>query len=517
MLKQSTDHVYLLIKSLSKAEKKNFKVFANRQGSQGQRKFIQLFDAMDKASIYDEGSILKKVPGIKKGQISNLKANLYKQILISLRLIHITDNIDIQIREQIDFATMLYNKGLFPQSLKILEKAKAIAIKYNYHDLALEIIHIEKLIESRYITRSITGRAEELIAESEEMLACLNNHNELSSLTLRLYSFYIKTGHVANKESYEAVKKMFEANVARINVDSLKFYEKMHYYVAYGWYSYIIQDFKMYFKYSQKWVNLMDDNPEIKKQDSVWYLKALHNLLEALYISGAGIKFSKALDKLEEFIDSEKANWEENQLVLSFIYLNTSKINKHFLQGTFDEGIELIEGINKQLQEYATYTDHHRILVFYYKIACLYFGSGDFKNCILYLNKIINIKDVYLREDIHCFARILNLIAHFELGNQDLVDYQIRSVYRFLIKMNDLNEVQKEILSFLKNLPNVQNNQINDEFKKLRKKLLIIRKDPYEKRPFLYLDIISWLESKLDGIHVQDIIREKFKSKELRW
>ncbi len=69
--------------------------------------------------VYDERIILKS--GIvKKQQLSNLKAHLYKQILISLRLNPSHQNIRVQIREQLDFATILYQKGLYKQSLKIL-------------------------------------------------------------------------------------------------------------------------------------------------------------------------------------------------------------------------------------------------------------------------------------------------------------------------------------------------------------------------------------------------------------
>jgi hypothetical protein len=34
---------------------------------------------------------------------------------------------------------------------------------------------------------------------------------------------------------------------------------------------------------------------------------------------------------------------------------------------------------------------------------------------------------------------------------------------------------------------------------------------PYEKRAFLYLDIISWLESKIENKTVASIIQEKAK------
>lgn len=63
-----------------------------------------------------------------KQQLSNLKAHLYKQILVSLRMNPSLQNNRIQLREQLDFATILYQKGLHRQALKILDKAKQTAM-----------------------------------------------------------------------------------------------------------------------------------------------------------------------------------------------------------------------------------------------------------------------------------------------------------------------------------------------------------------------------------------------------
>jgi hypothetical protein len=34
--------------------------------------------------------------------------------------------------------------------------------------------------------------------------------------------------------------------------------------------------------------------------------------------------------------------------------------------------------------------------------------------------------------------------------------------------------------------------------------------DPQERRSFMYLDFISWLESRIRDIPVQDVIRERY-------
>src|ERR1700712_579237 len=102
MPNRSTDTLFQLIKSLEKSEKRNFKLYANRNAGGEELKSVQLFDALDKMDEYDEAALLRRNETIKKQQLSNLKAHLYKQILSSLRLINDETNIDIQLNEQMD-------------------------------------------------------------------------------------------------------------------------------------------------------------------------------------------------------------------------------------------------------------------------------------------------------------------------------------------------------------------------------------------------------------------------------
>ncbi|MBC8034846.1 MAG: hypothetical protein H7Y03_11915, partial [Chitinophagaceae bacterium] len=127
MPNRNTDPLFQLVKSLEKSEKRNFKLYATRNSSGEELKSIQLFDALDKMNEYDEDLLLRKNPAIKKQQISNMKAHLYRQILSSLRLLNNTDNIDILLHEQMDYARILYNKGLYLQSLKVLDRIKESA------------------------------------------------------------------------------------------------------------------------------------------------------------------------------------------------------------------------------------------------------------------------------------------------------------------------------------------------------------------------------------------------------
>lgn len=144
-----------------------------------------------------------------------------------------------------------------------------------------------------------------------------------------------------------------------------------------------------------------------------------------------------------------------------------------------------------------------------YKIACVYFGADQYAKCLDYLNAIINSPEDGSLQDIRSFARMLALICHYELGNELFVAHQIRSVYRYLHKMKDLQAVQRAILSFLKNSARWKQSEMPQHFRTLRHALMDYRNHPYEKRPFLYLDIIAWLDSKLERLPIQEIIRKR--------
>ena len=93
--------VFDLIRSMSKAEKRNFKLYATRLSGNQEAKFVTLFDCMDSLDEYDEAKILQRCP-IKKEQLPNMKAHLYKQILVSIRLLDVQRTVPMQLREQID-------------------------------------------------------------------------------------------------------------------------------------------------------------------------------------------------------------------------------------------------------------------------------------------------------------------------------------------------------------------------------------------------------------------------------
>jgi hypothetical protein len=159
MPNRQRDDLFQLVKSLEKGEKRNFKLYMQRNTGNAELKVVQLFDALDKMEEYDEGQLLRKNKAIAKSQLSNLKASLYRHVLASLRLLKDENNIVLTLNELMDQARILYNKGLYLQSLKVLEKIKQIARQYHQLTYLQQALFFEKKIEAMYITRSMEHRA----------------------------------------------------------------------------------------------------------------------------------------------------------------------------------------------------------------------------------------------------------------------------------------------------------------------------------------------------------------------
>ncbi|MFB0925750.1 MAG: hypothetical protein QMB65_10815, partial [Vicingaceae bacterium] len=94
-----SEHLHQLIKSLSKSEKRSFKLFANRHTIGEKNNYIQLFDAIDKQENYDEAILIKKLKDKKlTDNLSSVKVQLYNLILKNLRQYNPTNKTTYELR-----------------------------------------------------------------------------------------------------------------------------------------------------------------------------------------------------------------------------------------------------------------------------------------------------------------------------------------------------------------------------------------------------------------------------------
>ncbi len=510
MSKSKSDGLFQLVKSLNRTEKRYFKLYVDSIGGNTPKKYIKLFDLIDQQDDFDEVRILAKEKSLKPEQLSNMKAHLYYKVLQSMRLYHQTAVVEIQIRELVDFAQLLLNKSLYDQCANMLQKAKKMASKIDNLELLLEILKWEKRVLSQTVGRDNEKRVNRIIEDVQDVNTRINNINTFTNLSVKLNSLYKRIGFIRNKSDYNKVVSLFNASIPPYEEDALSLNEKLNLYHLLVGYFFMIQNFEQGYFYAKKWVKLFDDNTAMIPSRLETYINSINNLMIAQYKLFKYYEFIETNKKLKSvrFIPGISLNENIKLKLLKYTYVH--QFNRYFMLGDFDQGVALMNRIKPGLELFANQLDNHSRIILYYKTASLYFGNDNFNEAIQSLNKIINANEGALREDVHSFARILNLICHYELGNVDVIDYYIRSTYRFLLKKGDMHSFQRYILSFLKKLGSgISQEELINQFENLRKQLIPLEENPYEKRPFMYFDIISWLESKIQKKRISTVIKEK--------
>lgn len=512
MAKIRSDTLFTLVKSLSKSEKRYFRL---SQSSAGDKKFLRLFELIEEQDEFDENRILHEEPNFVPAQFSNLKAHLYSKILKSLRDFSLKNVPGIEIRELIDEAQILFNKSLYEQCAKRLKKAEKLANETDNLELRLVILKWKKHVLNHTQDRSNSQYVDEIVESVQEVNERINNINIFSNLQTKLHALYRRTGYIKNEQEYRKIEQIFTSSLPLVEEKKLSITERINLYHLYIGYFFFIQDFQQGMEYAERWVNIFRNQKTLQKVGLESYITALNYLLIAQNKLRLYREFQETKKELRTLNKLHPSFYNENIRLKMLKYTFVHEFNSLFLSGEFDRGVELIERLASGLEGFIEQLDPHSRVILFYKTACLYFGNNDFSKAVFWLNKILTSKDVDLREDIHGFARILNLICQYELGNIDLIEYSVRSTYRYLLKREDLLEYQRLILNFLKGLnPAMTEEEVISRFEALKERMLAIQDNPYE-RGFVYFDMVSWLESKIEKRPIMEVIKEKAHEKNI--
>ncbi|MBX2845225.1 MAG: hypothetical protein KTR13_03340 [Saprospiraceae bacterium] len=510
MSKIKENRIFQLISTLNKAEKRHFQLFAKRNQQESSLLFLQVFDVYSKYGMVADTLLLEKIPSIKPSQLSNIRNNLYRQLLASLRLQHQKTNADIAIRQEIDFAKVLYNKGLYRQALQLLNKAKALAQQQNSNILALEILFFEKAIESQNITKSIGNRAADLIQESEFIYSKLKDTLHYSNLDLELYAYYLKNGFCKSDQEVERFDGLFLKKLNDVSISTEDFYPQLYSFQCLCWYNYIKQDVEQYYSTAKQWVQLFQDFPEMATERPTIYLKGIHNCISGAFMNTDHQGYRQYFDLLKHFPKSHPKKLTWNEQGVYDLYYNMHEIDLHFDNGRFDEYLSKRQSLEILIETNPYHWDAHRIAVFRYKLACLFIGVRAYKNAIDEFNEIRQLYRPGSKSMVLRFVRILSAFCHLEMGNMRLVNSTVQTLKKDLANSKSRHEpLEKLLVRLLDRFTRIGEWDKKQEIQATLVQVNALQKDPYAQVAFLHFFAEEWLSSLLFNKDAQDVIAEK--------
>ena len=158
-----------------------------------------------------------------------------------------------------------------------------------------------------------------------------------------------------------------------------------------------------------------------------------------------------------------------------------------------ENGIALMDEIQQFIEKRRKAITVDYILLLYYQFANIFFLKKEYVKSLRWLNEIIDANFGNTREDIQSYARILNLIVHFELNNIIVLRYAVDSCRRFLKKKSTEISVGKEILNLFSKLSHAYPEEYQTIFKKAYTEMF----PPHSQQTQDYIDIKGWLIEKL--------------------
>lgn len=485
-----------LILSLSKAEKRHFQLYVKRLHKKDDIKFLQLFTLLDQPELPDEVAVRRQLGAATAMQYANLKRNLYHHLLTSLRLQHRTKEVDIQMREYIDYAHLLYERGLYPQALRLLDKAKGMA-RHHFQDLLyLQIVEFEKRIESRHITRSTTERMQELMQEARRRQEIAARITYWSNLKLDLQRWFINHGHATDAAAADRVQGRYAQAFRRAATQDYTFFERIHYYQARHWLYYTLGQWADSRQVLQQWRALFHEEAHMITEDVDLYLHGLHLLMTVAFLLQDAPTLRAALDELTDYLAAPTTQLKINSEIFAFVYTMFGRFNAHFLGTDHSTAAATLRAFDEQLPQFESWLDPHKVMLLRYKAAALCLQQQRPEQAQDYLNAILN-QGQFLREDLAMYAHLLYLMVLYERQNLDLMESRLQAAQRLYRQLRQPNQLQQRIILLFRRLLATDGQSVRHTLQQALADFKSVRGDAALQRAFAYLNPMGWIEQRL--------------------
>ncbi|MBI2269841.1 MAG: hypothetical protein HYU69_05720 [Bacteroidetes bacterium] len=503
MSRKSEEYLFELIKSLTRGEKRIFKQLANYSSS-GKKKYLFLFEIIDTQNVYDEQVIKKKLKREKiLTLLPDLKNYLQELILKSMRFYYSGKTIESKVREDISDIEFCQKKGLEKLRDKILVKSKHLAAEHEKHESSLLLLNKEMNF------RSVLSRKDILVEQeviNKKMISILK-YRHLTHSTFEL----LKKGEIRDESTKKKWEKIIKDPVMSEAAEPAGYEEFYAYHRIWMIYYSTTNDFKKSVHHSELILQNIESRPDWLVENMNMYISTLSDLVVARCLNKDTENAEYALNKLIH-VQNWKLNRSDRYTLINLTCLAYGNLLEGFLKvNNFDRGLQLAMEAEKFIN--INNVDHKYKSGLFFKLSVIYLYTKNYKAALKWNTAVLDGSDQNYIEDESAFARILNLIIHYELGNDELLPYFVRSTYRFLHKRKRLYKTEDAILRFIRNqLPksNSRKETINF-FKKLHLELRVITKHPFEAKALEYFDFISWLDSKTEGKSFAEVVMRKAK------
>jgi hypothetical protein len=480
-----SQELHQLLKSLNKGEKRAIILAAEK--TEGDKNFLELYYAIIAQDKYDEQKIIaenKDRPFIK--HLGFTKNYLQNFILKELRSINSNYKVNIRLKNFLIDIELMFWKGQFKMAIKLINQAKVLAEKYEYHLMLEELYYWE-----RRIITSGSMKVPKVLNYSEDIrfkiMDSYFNALEYKKIINEVTAIIRESDEIRDDEDLNRINSIMGRDLL-VDIKNAKSKKAAYdFYILNAALSRLKGDYETSNSHHQDLQKFIKENSHIFiEENPIFFLGSSNNvMLNALQSENFELYDATYKTVTSMVFKEEYTNAYYNSRILIFL-LNSSIQNKTYQSVKHLASSDAVLGNDLMTEEV-------KLLLNYYCVV-INFHCKDYKEALVFINRIIN-NQKQLRVDIIGTTMIFNLLVHLELGHYDYIDNVFPNHFNFL-KKNRLLSLYDS--SFVRGLAKVVEVKSKPELRELLKEIETHLLGIKNKKSFHHeLDYLKWLEEKI--------------------
>lgn len=487
--------VIQLVKSLSKSEKRHFKLVTKKQS--GNKDYLDMFDIIDQTNIINKEMLIEKFSqSHPTASLDNTAAYLLKLLSDCLVQSKIKEDSVYQLLHGLLRVNLLKERSLPQEAYKELKKLKQLAIVSQEHNIQ----YIIQRYELNYLSEiNFEGISEKYLVEmqvrSRELLRDLRNVHEHHSLYELLKHRLIYTGKSVSEDNKKRLNDLLLSEMSIVNARVKHSLESLKLHLLFQSFFFTdVGDYKSALKTFHELNRLFEKNAAIWRHPPSEYLSVLDGILDSLRVIGRYDEMSFYINKLEHLDNATYPEYFRLTVRRSIIiYRLTILLHTQELKAA----IKIIEKSDSDLLKALSFADDDKQneLIFY--IALTWFRVKNFKKAQKCINSILLIRRISHHSPIFKASQLLNILIRYEEKDLEYLEYEIRSYKRSRKGQDKLSQTEKLIFKVIKINPDFNNSHKNSIlWKSIVRLVESAEKDKYEMHIRKYFDFIRWVRDR---------------------
>ncbi len=501
-MKKPNESLFRLIKAMAPAEKRYFNLYANRHVIGAQNNYLRLFRLVNEQETYDERALkLALADSGQKDHFPVLKRQLYQLLLDCLGQYHRQAHPAEQVKRKIQAAGILKEKGLLSESYRELKSARKIINRYQLFVHLPELLQLEKNLLEQEISRLPHGRKLEVWRkEWNETLSNLEQEGRFAYYHLRMAKRQYQKVRLSAGGEEDAIQEIINDDDFAQGQRAESLLARMDYFRTLATYHFMAREAERALFCNRALLNLLDEHPFLQELYPSRYIVALNNYLIDNFQLKNWAQVEEGLAKLRS-LPSHPA-FKALKGVKKKIFEQSTLLELNMLSSRkeYRKAYRRLPAIMEELSAYSASIALPNKLSIQYLLAYTAFLNKEYNQSLSVLNQILQEQRKGLMEELYRFARLLQLLVHYELGNYELLSYLITSTRRQHQGLQPAYQAENLLLDSLRRLVNAPDTHQKEEIvsklgENLKQRMLPSR----EARFFEYLDLAYWMQASPFG------------------